>query len=491
MNKSYLKLISILLIIAVSFLYVNQARAGFLVPILVAIVAAIPTATTVAVATLVTGIVASFNCETSPFTGFSCGHDSGLLANSNGLGCIYEGTFTFYNPQMNYGYIEQIPYVLYQDSGCTVVDSAGSYYIEVITDKFGEHQGCAPAPTRYTDAECKNAATNGFYVLKSGDKFGSTCTRDTILVSSSNVNDDASKDVAIYRFTLPGDISSGEMSDWFFSLSGQVGSGFISMTVPITDEYRAGYPTGLSGYWDAGGSSQSNIVATIPYSQICSGNVCEFIDNTVPEDSYIVYAAKILGDFESAVVLTWADPGYDPKYASAEPNFVVLPNKFLNAGGASPTRFPPFLDEAHGTAYQGGRNMSLYDGNPSAKAFLGPYKTDVCPEEEEEETQEEEVEETQDADQGGGQQLPDCDFTADPASIVPPQFSTLWWDCVYADYCEIDQGIGSVDFSSSIEVSPTQTTTYTLLCDGEGGSASFPITVIVGFTSWLKEILPK
>ena len=88
--------------------------------------------------------------------------------------------------------------------------------------------------------------------------------------------------------------------------------------------------------------------------------------------------------------------------------------------------------------------------------------------------------------------VPQCTFTANPASILLPQSSTLSWSCQYADSCSIDQGIGSVSsVSGAKNVTPTQTTTYTLTCSGLDGSRSYQATVNVGFIPRIREIIPR
>ncbi len=73
--------------------------------------------------------------------------------------------------------------------------------------------------------------------------------------------------------------------------------------------------------------------------------------------------------------------------------------------------------------------------------------------------------------------LPSCVFSATPSFIVPPQSSSLSWSCDNANSCSIDNGIGSVGVNGSSTVKPSQTTTYTLSCNGTGGSTSFQTTV--------------
>ncbi len=75
--------------------------------------------------------------------------------------------------------------------------------------------------------------------------------------------------------------------------------------------------------------------------------------------------------------------------------------------------------------------------------------------------------------------LPSCVFFATPSSIVPPQSSSLSWNCGNANSCSIDNGIGSVGVNGSSTVKPNRNTTYTLSCNGAGGGASFQTTVRV------------
>lgn len=81
----------------------------------------------------------------------------------------------------------------------------------------------------------------------------------------------------------------------------------------------------------------------------------------------------------------------------------------------------------------------------------------------------------------------DCDFTADPAGIIPPQSSKLSWSCnayALANKCSINNGIGSnLPVSGNRTVSPTANTTYTLTCQGLGGPLAKSVDITVGSTS--------
>lgn len=73
---------------------------------------------------------------------------------------------------------------------------------------------------------------------------------------------------------------------------------------------------------------------------------------------------------------------------------------------------------------------------------------------------------------------PTASLTASPDTISPGQSSTLTWQTTLSTDVSID-GIGAVQPSGSQQVSPAQTTTYTLTAKGAGGSqtASAKVTV--------------
>ena len=74
---------------------------------------------------------------------------------------------------------------------------------------------------------------------------------------------------------------------------------------------------------------------------------------------------------------------------------------------------------------------------------------------------------------------PEVTFSADPQIITPGESSTLTWSTVYADSLSIDQGVVSVDLNGSLEVSPAETTTYTLTAVGTGGITTESVIVKV------------
>jgi RHS repeat-associated protein len=68
-------------------------------------------------------------------------------------------------------------------------------------------------------------------------------------------------------------------------------------------------------------------------------------------------------------------------------------------------------------------------------------------------------------------------LTAMPESILSGESSTLSWSSTNADTCEIAPDVGTVDTSGSIDVSPTETTTYTITATGPGGTVTDDVTV--------------
>jgi plastocyanin len=70
-------------------------------------------------------------------------------------------------------------------------------------------------------------------------------------------------------------------------------------------------------------------------------------------------------------------------------------------------------------------------------------------------------------------------FTADSTSIQPGQTVTLTWAVVNADRITLDQGTGIVATRGSKKVSPSATTTYTLVANGRGGSDKQSLTITV------------
>ena len=78
-----------------------------------------------------------------------------------------------------------------------------------------------------------------------------------------------------------------------------------------------------------------------------------------------------------------------------------------------------------------------------------------------------------------GTGMPAVTLTANPETIQVGESSSLSWSSVNADTCVIEPDIGSVDVNGSKDVSPSQTTTYTITASGPGGSATDQTVVTV------------
>jgi hypothetical protein len=74
---------------------------------------------------------------------------------------------------------------------------------------------------------------------------------------------------------------------------------------------------------------------------------------------------------------------------------------------------------------------------------------------------------------------PSCSITANPSTIDSGKSSTLAWTSANADSASLDNGIGAVALNGSHEVTPTNTTTYTLKVTNVVGDSSCSATVTV------------
>jgi hypothetical protein len=73
-------------------------------------------------------------------------------------------------------------------------------------------------------------------------------------------------------------------------------------------------------------------------------------------------------------------------------------------------------------------------------------------------------------------------FTASPGSISSGESSTLSWDVYNATTVSIDHGVGNVDLTGTTAVTPSMTTTYTLIATNEAGSVTATTGVTVSAT---------
>ncbi|HTP64257.1 MAG TPA: OmpA family protein [Geobacteraceae bacterium] len=74
---------------------------------------------------------------------------------------------------------------------------------------------------------------------------------------------------------------------------------------------------------------------------------------------------------------------------------------------------------------------------------------------------------------------PSCNLSASPTTITRGQSATLSWTSQNATKCSIKPGIGTVDPQGSTTVTPSESTTYDLVCSGEGGEAESGAAVTV------------
>jgi peptidoglycan-associated lipoprotein len=70
-------------------------------------------------------------------------------------------------------------------------------------------------------------------------------------------------------------------------------------------------------------------------------------------------------------------------------------------------------------------------------------------------------------------------FVAEPGSVERGQASTLRWSVANATNMTIDQGVGAIQANGTRQVSPANSTTYTLSASGAGGMDTRSVTVTV------------
>jgi peptidoglycan-associated lipoprotein len=70
-------------------------------------------------------------------------------------------------------------------------------------------------------------------------------------------------------------------------------------------------------------------------------------------------------------------------------------------------------------------------------------------------------------------------FAAEPGTVQRGESSTLRWSVANATNMAIDQGVGAVQANGTRQVSPANSTTYTLTASGSGGMVTRSVTVNV------------
>ena len=74
---------------------------------------------------------------------------------------------------------------------------------------------------------------------------------------------------------------------------------------------------------------------------------------------------------------------------------------------------------------------------------------------------------------------PEVYLTADPKTIVSGEATTLSWTSDYAESCVIEPDVGVVGLDWYMVISPVDTTPYTIVATGPGGTATAEFSVIV------------
>ena len=82
---------------------------------------------------------------------------------------------------------------------------------------------------------------------------------------------------------------------------------------------------------------------------------------------------------------------------------------------------------------------------------------------------------------GGRTPTPTVSLSASPSTIDEAQSATLSWSSTDANSCSASWTVSSAT-SGSQSVSPSVTTTYSIICNGDGGSANDSVAVTVNIT---------
>ena len=409
---------------------------------------------------------------------------------------------TFYIPQMN-----------------RTTETVGSYsYTPPYSDTDPvppSITGTVPAGTqRYgvtwmgdtTVADCTTPDPNGTYVKVNVPGYGMQCANysETCSIVNNGI-DETNRTIEIYRFIQPNTISDHDKSVWYFNtIKSMTGNGYISKPNMFMEYHTSGAP---------------QLLTAMNYADIChvngaGVNECRFYDNTVPKDSLVAYAVKILGPYGTQTVVTQQVPAPGDGYMDVSTNVCTTnQNKYLTTASSTDTTLFPYANSSSDYSYgnlvagpydtgtlsclskptvsligpgtvviPGGASLSWVSRNATtctaSDAWSGSKQTGNGTEQV--------LTSTSIADRGRRtytltcsgatesatasttvfiKQIPSCSFETDPSSIAPPQTAKLRWACTYADTCSIDHNIGSVSAQSgSVTVRPASTTTYTLTC---------------------------
>lgn len=262
--------------------------------------------------------------------------------------CSWQIPVTFYNPRPDYYYR------YYTYTTCSGRDEWGQPYdcIENNVDAL------AGSSHRYTDTGCVSAVSN-YWTYSQSVRVGSQCyattakpyytettcsgrdqwgqPSDCTTASLSNFqpmldySTESSRQVSIYRLTLPSDSSQSALDNWFYYIKTQVGNGWLRVDYMSCDGVDAA-TCGENAYNTA---SDFGALRTVVYSELCSGNVCSFTDATAPDNMYVAYVAKVLGSY--AYPYTY---GGDEWGQGGTLGVISGSNKFFNNNNSSDVIFP-------------------------------------------------------------------------------------------------------------------------------------------------------
>jgi len=262
--------------------------------------------------------------------------------------CSYSIPVTFYIPSFNYGYREVLKYCYDDGSGIEnpniVCDPLPSNTQRYRAPNFGESGYMDPEYYLPVGYDCLISDPQGMFA-KIDTTYVQRCSRIQIAYEQGSITE--GNEIAVYRFSAPvsqfqnssGVVDNNALGQWFMGLSSQIGSGWTA----------ASYFTGGS----------DNSLAVLDYSQACQGNVCTITDNVnVPQDSYVVYAAKILGSYSWLETVVYG-AGENEEIRTTYP---VKQNKFLSK-----------INLGNGVL------ASLPEGASIGNAYLGPFKTGIIP----------------------------------------------------------------------------------------------------------------
>jgi hypothetical protein len=229
----------------------------------------------------------------------------------------------FYIPSANLSY--KLTYFYYRTGNCRDVNG------DIVCDYTKIYLGDGEPRYTYnedTGTTCNGTPDpNGLLAMVDLDGSGTLVCGNLIpeYVPDPSFNE-ADRQIAIYRFTLPADSDQATLNHWFVNIiRSEVGSGWVDMsTVELANAYsQADYR------W-----TERVPYETLAYSSSwCSGNACRYIDGAAPDNSYVAYVAKILGSY------TYPAFEYD-RDGDARTSHYTRENKFLNKDNAPATVFP-------------------------------------------------------------------------------------------------------------------------------------------------------